>query len=114
VNALDRGLRDVLEMAYGQDFLARLTGYRVREIDSESATAARVAVYIDFAEGTKTWTTVASSVNIIEASLNALVDGYAYGLRTSPARKQRCHDRQLGFGKKRSQQVILATRNVQK
>jgi len=111
VNALDRGLRDVLEMAYGQDFLARLTGYRVREIDSESATAARVAVYIDFAEGTKTWTTVASSVNIIEASLNALVDGYAYGLRTRPARKRQ---RRLGFGKKRSQQVILATRNVQK
>jgi len=81
VNALDSGLRDVLEMAYKQDFRAKLTGYRVREIDSESATAAKVAVYIDFADRTKTWTTVASSTNIIEASLQALVDGYAYGLR---------------------------------
>jgi len=81
VNALDSGLRDVLEMAYKQDFLAKLTGYRVREVDSESATAAKVAVYIDFTDGTKTWTTVAASTNIIEASLQALVDGYAYGLR---------------------------------
>jgi len=87
VNAIDSGLRDVLEMTYRQDFLAKLTGYRVREIDSESATAAKVAVYIDFADGTKTWTTVASSTNIIEASLQALVDGYAYGLRMRAMRK---------------------------
>ena len=81
VNALDEGLRIILGNAYRRDFLAKLTGYRVREIDSQSATAARVAVYIDFAEGRWTWTTVASSTNIIQASLEALVDGYAYGLR---------------------------------
>jgi 2-isopropylmalate synthase len=81
VNALDGGLRIILGNAYRRDFLATLTGYRVREIDSQSATAARVAVYIDFAEGRRTWTTVASSTNIIKASLDALIDGYAYGLR---------------------------------
>ena len=92
VNAIDSGLRNVLEMAYKQDFLAKLTGYRVREIDSESATAASVAVYIDFADGTKTWTTVASSTNIIEASLDALVDGYSYGLRMRSMSKHQRKD----------------------
>ena len=89
VNALDHGLRDVLANAYQKSFLAKLTGYRVREIDSDSATAATVAVYIDFTDGSKSWTTVASSTNIIEASLDALVDGYVYGLRTQMRHNER-------------------------
>jgi 2-isopropylmalate synthase len=88
VNALDHGLRDVLVNAYKENFLAKLTGYRVREIDSDSATAATVVVYIDFADGARSWTTAAASTNIIEASLNALVDGYVYGLRTETPQKQ--------------------------
>ncbi|HXY83521.1 MAG TPA: alpha-isopropylmalate synthase regulatory domain-containing protein, partial [Candidatus Saccharimonadales bacterium] len=60
-------------------FSSKLTGFRVREINSESGTAARVAVYIDISEAHQTWTTVASSTNIIEASVKALIDGYAYG-----------------------------------
>jgi 2-isopropylmalate synthase len=83
VNALDQGLRVVLKKNFGSSFKAMLTGYRVREIDSEAGTAARVAVYIDFADGYKTWTTVASSTNIMQASVDALVDGYAYALRTT-------------------------------
>jgi len=83
VNALDQGLRVVLKKKFGSRFSAVLTGYRVREVDSEAATAARVAVYIDFADGYKTWTTVASSTNIMQASVDALVDGYAYALRTT-------------------------------
>ena len=86
VNALDHALRSVLMSAYKESFLAKLTGYRVREIDSDSATAATVAVYIDFADTSRSWTTVASSTNIIEASLDALVDGYVYGLRTHKPR----------------------------
>jgi len=83
VNALDRGLQLVLKKSFGSRFSARLIGYRVREIDSEAATAAKVAVYIDFADGRRTWTTVASSTNIVKASVDALVDGYAYALRTA-------------------------------
>jgi 2-isopropylmalate synthase len=83
VNALDEGLRVVLKRIFGSRFSAMLSGYRVRETDSEAATAARVAVYIDFSDGHRTWTTVASSTNIMQASLDALVDGYAYALRTS-------------------------------
>ena len=80
VNALDQALRLVLRKQFKTTFSAKLTGYRVREIDSEAATAARVAVYIDFTDDHKTWTTVASSTNIIQASVIALVDGYSYGL----------------------------------
>jgi 2-isopropylmalate synthase len=83
VNALDQGLRVVLKRKFGSKFSATLTGYRVREIDSEAATAARVAVYIDFADSHRTWTTVVSSTNVMKASLDALVDGYAYALRKS-------------------------------
>jgi len=80
VNALDQALRLVLREQFAATFTAKLSGYRVREVDSESATAARVAVYVDFTDKHKTWTTVASSTNIIQASVEALADGYAYGL----------------------------------
>jgi 2-isopropylmalate synthase len=83
VNAFDQGLRVVLREKFGSKFSAKLVGYRVREIDSESGTAARIAVYVDFSDDHRTWTTVVSSTNIIEASVAALVDGYNYALRTS-------------------------------
>jgi 2-isopropylmalate synthase len=80
VNAIDQALRLVLTKQFPDRFTSKLSGYRVREVDSESATAARVAVYIDFTDKHKTWTTVASSTNIVQASVNALSDGYFYGL----------------------------------
>jgi 2-isopropylmalate synthase len=80
VHALDRALRRVLSRKFGSEFSAKLTGYRVREVDSEKATAARVAVYIDFTDTHHMWTTVASSTNVIRASARGLVDGYVYGL----------------------------------
>jgi 2-isopropylmalate synthase len=81
VHALDRALRRVLRSKFGSGFSAKLTGYRVREVDSDRATAAVVAVYIDFTDKRRTWTTVGASTNILQASVRALVDGYAYGLR---------------------------------
>jgi 2-isopropylmalate synthase len=90
VNALDQALRVALRKKFGSRLSARLIGYRVREVDSEAGTAARVAVYIDFSDEHKIWTTVASSTNIIEASVKSLVDGYTYALTTaSLPRKQR-------------------------
>jgi len=85
VNALDQALRIVLREQFSASFTAKLSGYRVREVDSESATAARVAVYVDFTDKQKTWTTVASSTNIIHASVDALADGYVYGLTRKSA-----------------------------
>jgi 2-isopropylmalate synthase len=89
VNAFDQGLRVVLREKFGTRFSASLVGYRVREIDSEAGTAARIAVYIDFSDKHRTWTTVVSSTNIIEASVGALVDGYNYALRTVKRSRKR-------------------------
>jgi 2-isopropylmalate synthase len=79
VNAFDQAFQLALRRHFGSKFTSKLTGFRVKEINSESGTAARVAVYIDISDGSQTWTTVASSTNIIEASVRALIDGYAYG-----------------------------------
>jgi 2-isopropylmalate synthase len=81
VNALDQGLRLLLQEKFGSEFSAMLVGYRVREVNSEAGTAAKVAVYVDFSDKHSTWTTVASSTNVLEASAKALVDGYAFALR---------------------------------
>jgi 2-isopropylmalate synthase len=86
VNALDQGLRLVLQEKFGSKFSAMLVGYRVREVNSEAGTAAKVAVYVDFSDKHRTWTTVASSTNVLEASAKALVDGYAFALRMAKPR----------------------------
>jgi len=57
-----------------------LTDYKVRILDSEAGTAAKVRVLIDSARGSCTWSTVGSSTNIIEASWQALADSLEYGL----------------------------------
>jgi len=87
VNAIDQALRLILTKQFPGGFTTTLTGYRVREVDSEAATAARVAVYIDLTDKHRTWTTVASSTNIVEASVKALIDGYVYGLRRHKRRQ---------------------------
>ena len=46
----------------------------------EEPTEAQVRVLIDSACGTRTWSTVGSSTNIIEASWQALADSLEYGL----------------------------------
>ena len=57
-----------------------LTDYKVRILDSSSATGAVTRVLIDATDGDRTWTTIGVSPNIIEASWEALVDGVEYKL----------------------------------
>jgi 2-isopropylmalate synthase len=78
VNAFDLALRKALSSEFPEISTMRLTAYRVRELDPESATAAKVAVHIDYSNGQSDWTTAAVSANILDASLRALVDGYRY------------------------------------
>lgn len=78
VNALDKALRDALRSGYPEISEIKLTGYRVKEIDTESGTAAKVGVYADFSHRNENWTTVGVSMNILSASKLALVDGYQY------------------------------------
>jgi 2-isopropylmalate synthase len=80
VNALDAALRAALVKFYPQLERVRLTDYKVRIIDSTSGTAARTRVLIETSDGVSEWGTVGVNENIIEASLQALVDSLEYAL----------------------------------
>ncbi len=83
VNALDMAVRKALLPFYPQLADIHLVDYKVRILDGEAGTAAQTRVLIDSACGTRTWSTVGSSTNIIEASWQALADSLEYGLLLS-------------------------------
>jgi 2-isopropylmalate synthase len=78
VDTLNGALRDALLPLH--PFLKRLklTDYRVRVLNPERATAARVRVFITTSDGEQTWDTVGVDENIIEASWQGLVDSVEY------------------------------------
>ncbi len=80
VHALDTALRSALEKFYPTVSSIRLTDYKVRVLDSKSATGAKVRVLIETTDGLDIWTTVGVSTDIIEASWLALVDSFEYKL----------------------------------
>jgi 2-isopropylmalate synthase len=80
VNALDAALRAALVRYYRQLEHVHLTDYKVRIIDSTSGTAARTRVLIESSDGVSEWGTVGVNDNIVEASLQALVDSLEYAL----------------------------------
>jgi 2-isopropylmalate synthase len=58
-----------------------LTDYKVRILSGqESGTNSGVRVMIEMKRGEERFGTVGASENILEASLKALTDGYAYAL----------------------------------
>ena len=84
VNAIDKALRTALSQAYPQLDRVHLTDYKVRILDGATATGAVTRVLIDFSNGTRNWTTIGVSGNIIEASWRALEEGLVYGLLHVP------------------------------
>jgi 2-isopropylmalate synthase len=80
VGALDNALRKALANEYPELEHISLEDYRVRVLDETVGTGASVRVLIDTSNGQHEWTTVGVSENIIEASWEALTDGYLYGL----------------------------------
>ena len=54
--------------------------YKVRVLDSDKATAAKVRVLIESADQQMSWTTVGVSTDIIEASWRAMLDAIEYKL----------------------------------
>jgi 2-isopropylmalate synthase len=80
VNALDGALRSALVKFYPQLKKVTLTDYKVRILDSDTGTAAKTRVLIESTDGQREWGTVGVSENIIEASLQALVDSMEYAL----------------------------------
>ena len=80
VNALDRSLRKALDRFYPTLKDVRLTDFKVRVLDGNRATEARVRVLIESTDGRAIWTTVGVSTDIIEASWLALVDSIEFKL----------------------------------
>ncbi len=80
VNALDAAIRKSLEDFYPALKDLRLIDYRVRVVNSEAGTAARIRVSIESADEHDAWGTIGVSENIIEASWLALVDAVEYKL----------------------------------
>ncbi|MBO6935631.1 MAG: citramalate synthase [Deltaproteobacteria bacterium] len=81
VAALDAALRKALLPARPELKDVRLSDYKVRIVDTHDGTDATTRVLIECARGTRRWRTVGASRNVVAASLEALVDGYEFGLR---------------------------------
>lgn len=82
VNALDNALRKALLDSYPALDQIYLSDYKVRVLDEDAATGAKVRVLIQTKGKGRSWGTVGVSANIIEASWIALVDSVEYGLMT--------------------------------
>ena len=80
VNALDHALRTAIERAYPVVNKFDLVDYKVRILDQGHGTDAVIRVLIETADGEGSWVTVGVGHNIVEASWEALVDGFTYGL----------------------------------
>src|SRR5690606_3036043 len=74
VNALDNALRKALVNVYPDLARIHLTDYKVRVLNEDGGTGAKVRVLIQSACDGRSWGTVGVSTNIIEASWIALVD----------------------------------------
>ncbi|HYE32441.1 MAG TPA: citramalate synthase [Methylomirabilota bacterium] len=82
VNALDSALRQSLIRFFPQLEKVQLTDYKVRILESAFGTGAKTRVLIESTDGHNEWSTVGVSENIIEASLQALVDSIEFYLLT--------------------------------
>ena len=80
VNALDKAVRKALERFYPAIQNMKLVDYKVRVLDSDKATAAKVRVLIESSDQRMAWTTVGVSTDIIEASWHAMCDAIEYKL----------------------------------
>jgi 2-isopropylmalate synthase len=80
VNALDKAMRNALREIYPAIKEVKLTDYKVRVLDSNLATAAKVRVMIESSDANSSWNTIGVSTDITEASWIALQDAIEYKL----------------------------------
>lgn len=80
VNALDIALKKALTVFYPVLSDVKLTDFKVRVIEANSTTAAKVRVLIESTDTKRVWSTVGVSHDIIEASFTALCDALEYKL----------------------------------
>jgi 2-isopropylmalate synthase len=80
VNALDHALRNALRGFYPVLKQVKLTDYKVRILNGGIGTASKTRVLIESTDGKERWYTVGVDENIIEASLQALLDSIEFRL----------------------------------
>ncbi len=80
VNALDNCLRKALIKFYPEIKNVLLTDFKVRVINSDANTAAKVRVLIETKDKKQSWGTIGVSENIIDACWQALSDSVEYKL----------------------------------
>ena len=80
VNALDKCLRKALIKFYPEIKSVLLTDFKVRVINSDANTAAKVRVLIETKDKKQSWGTIGVSENIIDACWQALSDSVEYKL----------------------------------
>lgn len=78
VDALNKALKSALNKNYPYVDKIKLTDYKVRIIDSSDGTEAKTRVLVEFTDGEINWSTIGVHENIINASWNALCDGFNY------------------------------------
>lgn len=80
VESLDVALHKALVDLYPEIVQFKLMDYKVRILESQNGTKAKVRVLARFSDGTQNWSTIGVSRNIIKASCQALIEGLEYGL----------------------------------
>jgi 2-isopropylmalate synthase len=92
VDALDKALRRALDTFYPKLKEMSLMDFKVRVINAQAGTAAKVRVFINSKDSKSEWGTVGVSENVIEASWQALVDAVEYKLlNLQRGRKKHVH-----------------------
>jgi 2-isopropylmalate synthase len=86
VNALDAALRKALLSVHPAVERMTLLDYKVRVINAQEGTAAKVRVSIESTDGESVWGTVGVSENVIEASWLALADSFSFFLSRAGSR----------------------------
>jgi 2-isopropylmalate synthase len=81
VNAQDRAIRKAMIEFFPEIEKVQLINYKVSIADTAQGTASSVRTFIEFTDGKTNWITVGVSTNILEASKDALIDGYDYYLQ---------------------------------
>ena len=80
VDALANALRKAISEIYPEIKNVHLEDYKVRVLQGDAGTAAKVRVLIESSDGNQRWGTIGVSTNIIEASWIALLDSIKYKL----------------------------------
>jgi 2-isopropylmalate synthase len=89
VNALDAALRAAIRPFFPEVEGVRLADYKVRVINTDSGTTAKVRVLIESNDSSRQhfWGTVGTGDNIIEATWEALRDSIIFGIYSARNRK---------------------------